>query len=351
MVPAALGLGGGLWTRILKTRPDSKAEIMAKLRGQTQAKDWRYNYKARFDVNTGQTVYSRSLRKIWNPKNYIRMPARTAGALFKTGGKAVVKTTTNILTIAAPVAVLGAATFFISPWAIPAVAGVALVLNPKKFLTGKLFTDFFKRRKDTFKNDWKEMKQDFSHAANGLQTGNIEEYTDDGKKIIDSSTGKTIKVDFEQSQSTERIDGSTTVNDMNSSDVFSDNKGNETKREVHFNNGMVEIKVKATVAPDGTVQYETTKVTYSAQAQKGHDSFLDGGNDDYQIVSSSGSVATDLRPENTDSFYLTFGMDNLCGAANVGGMASENFIVSQILAAVRGRKTNKLHTDFTKEIF
>lgn len=350
LLPIAFGVGGGLWSTILKTRPDSKAEIMAKLGGRTQAKDWRYNYKARFDVNTGQTVYSRSLRKFWNPKNYVRMPLRTTTALVKTGGKAIIKTTTNTLVMAAPVAALGAATL-ITPWAVPAALGVGLVLNPKKVLTGKIFTDFVKKRTDNFKKDWKEMKQDFNHAADGLQTGNIEEYSDNGKKVIDSSTGKTIKTDFEQSFSTERVDGSKTVNDMNSNDTFSSDNGRQTKREAQFNNGMVEIKVKATVSPDGTVQYETTKVVYSAAAQKDHDSFLDQGGDKYQIVSSSGSVATDLRPENTDSFYLTFGMDNLWGATDIGSMSSENFIVSQILATVRHRKTNKLHTDFTKDIF
>jgi hypothetical protein len=44
-------------------------------------------------------------------------------------------------------------------------------------------------------------------------------------------------------------------------------------------------------------------------------------------------------------------MDNLWGATEIGGLSAENFIVSKILAAVRNKKTNKLHTDFTKDIF
>ncbi len=119
--------------------------------------------------------------------------------------------------------------------------------------------------------------------------------------------------------------------------------------KVYFNNGMTKIDVTGVRdASTGDIASEQVKFSYSAVAQKGHDSIL-AKYDDNQVVDSQGNISPRLtpQPKSKDPYDLTFGMGNLAGLTDINGIPTRDFIVNNVLAAGRRRRSNK----FKSKIF
>lgn len=127
--------------------------------------------------------------------------------------------------------------------------------------------------------------------------------------------------------------------------------------EIFFDNGVVSIDTTgARDASTGAITGEQTKFKYSAAAQAGHDNIL-AHTDNNQIVSENGTVSAHLGatlahdPSTLNSLNLMHGLDNIAGVSNMGGNNMGDFIINNVLAEGRRRKTNKLRTSIGGNFF
>ncbi len=121
--------------------------------------------------------------------------------------------------------------------------------------------------------------------------------------------------------------------------------------EMMFDNGMVNI-ITSGLKTEGDIRKGTAQTAaektifkYSAKAQAGHDSVIDKW-DGNQVVEENGAIAGDIDPRE-----LLFGMDEIAGLTNVGGVAMKDFVKDGILAKGRKEHTNKMRSkiDWTME--
>lgn len=122
---------------------------------------------------------------------------------------------------------------------------------------------------------------------------------------------------------------------------------NSEDYEVFFDNGVVSMHTTGERDPNtGQILNEVTVAKASAVAQKGHDS-IKAQFDDNQVVDSTGGISKYLRKNlasdatQPNPYDLTFGMDDMFGVTNIGGMTTTDFIVNNVFAEGRRRKSNK----------
>lgn len=145
--------------------------------------------------------------------------------------------------------------------------------------------------------------------------------------------------------------GSQTIKNTTVDNPYSENY------EIFFDNGVVSIDTTgARDASTGAITGEQTKFRYSAAAQAGHDSIL-AHTDNNQIVSGNGTISAYLGatlandPSTLNQLNLLHGLDNIAGVSTIGGINMNDFVVNNVLAEGRRRKTNKLRTSIGSTFF
>lgn len=135
-----------------------------------------------------------------------------------------------------------------------------------------------------------------------------------------------------------------------------DNRFSE-EYEIFFDNGVVTVDTTGVRdAATGDITGEQTKFKYSAAAQVGHESIL-AADDNNQIVSENGTVSAYLQamlandPTSLNLLNLEYGLDNIAGVSGIGGVNMSTFIINNVLAEGRRRKTNKFRTSLGSSFF
>ncbi len=329
----------------------SKAtKIATKLNGATTRKTLFHTYGSYVDAN-GNTVYTKNLRSGWNIKNYFRttsgvIPFATR-TILKTVPQDVVKVTTSLITTAAGVALspLTATLFTIGH---PQQAW-RNITQPKRFW-GDLWRNSaksFKNKKDSIVN---EHKEDWNKSfGSTLQTGDVKNYTSAGEFTQDSLTGQTASVRLNNYTVLTDVNGQKVVRDNTTGNVQDASKQKKHRKEFYFSNGVLELRTSGEVDNKGNIVKEKTKFKYSKAAQYGHDSII-SEDDTYQVVNRSGVISDRLQPTlgsgDPNPLNLIYGLDNIAGVTIIGGRASADFVVNNILKEGRIRKTNQMETNF-----
>ena len=306
-------------TRVLKSvrrqaRDNEKmAKIVRKLNRRSHTKGFWYTYDMHTDGH-GTIIYSRRLRAGWNVKNYARLGIATSKVLLKM-----------------PVYALKISTYpLIHPT--KTVRGIFHPVTSYRSMASSLKTEF----SGIYKGSW--------------QTGNIKNYSVDGATVVNSTTGQTAKTSFNDQTTIKNIDGSRVVKDNVSGETVNYYNKRTIRREVFLDNGVVKVETKSKHSSDGSLVDEKTKFQYSPLAQQGHDSILSPANDDHQVVKGDGTIAKDLRSiisGRPNPLDLTFGFDNIAGMTAVGSKNISDFMVNDIFAEGRKRRTNKMRTNFS----
>ncbi|MCM1323644.1 MAG: type IV secretion system protein [Acetobacter sp.] len=135
------------------------------------------------------------------------------------------------------------------------------------------------------------------------------------------------------------------INHLGSQTIKTKNVDNPLSEEYefYFDNGVVSVDTTGT-RNSSTHQFggEQTRIRYSEAAQAGHDTIL-GDNNSSQIVDENGNISARLQGDD-NPLNLVYGMDNIAGITNIGGINMGDFIVNNLLAEGRRRKTNNLKT-------
>jgi len=124
--------------------------------------------------------------------------------------------------------------------------------------------------------------------------------------------------------------------------------------EVFFDNGVVTTHTMGERDPNTKqTRNEVTVAKASAAAQKGHDS-IKAQFDDNQVVDSTGAISPYLQqnlasdPTKPNPLDLTFGMDDMFGITDIGGMPTADFMVNNIFAEGRRKKATKFESKVGK---
>lgn len=115
--------------------------------------------------------------------------------------------------------------------------------------------------------------------------------------------------------------------------------------EIFFDNGMFSmsttgLKTAGDLLGGGVVTgNEKTTFSYAKDVLEGHDSIL-SALDGNQVVEEDGSIASDINAAD-----FIWGTDDIAGIDNVNGIGMSDFIVNNILAEGRRRRSNKMYTN------
>ena len=332
-----------------------QAKIARKLGGANHKNTWLHSYSS-FVNNAGDTVYTQNLRSFWNVKNYGRIAKGSlsfAGkALFKSTPQAAVRLATSALTTPF-VPVIGAA--FFSPLAAAGVAAAYVAAKPAKTAQAirhpsrslKDFGRSMSRRVrgigNLYANDWQ------SSFENAIQTGNVKQYSASGKTVVDAVSGQTVSSKLNYYTEVKGINGEHVIIDNTTGEKKDLSKKRVHNKDFYFNNGVVEMHTYGALYDDGTTISETTKFKYSKDAQYGHDSIL-SNDDSQQIVDERGNISNRLQPTlangNSNPLDLRYGLDDIAGVLTIDGMATQDFVIHNVLQEGRKRRTNKMSTSF-----
>ncbi len=309
-------------TRVLKSvrrqaRDNNEmAKIIRKLNGRVRAKGFWYTYSTYTDAH-GTVIYSRRLRTGWNIKNYARLGFRTSKILLRMPAYALKISTYPLM--------------HPTKTARGIVRGIVHPVISYRSVASSIQTGL----SNIYGDSW--------------QTGNIENYSNNGATVVDSTTGQTIQADFNDQTTIKNIDGSKVVTDNASGETVDYYNNRTVRREVFFDNGVVKMETKSKHLSDGSFVDEKTKFQYSSLAQQGHDSIL-APDDGHQVVEGDGTIARNLRSTvsgKPNPLNLTFGLDNIAGMTAVGTQTVSDFVVNDIFAEGRKRRTNKMRTNFS----
>lgn len=250
-----------------------------------------HTYESRVD-QAGNVTFSKQLRSGWNLKNYYRVGKTTV----KTAAKIAIKMPLTVATYPLMHPSRTIKGIFHPARSLSAIAAAA------QGAAQGIAADY--------KNDW--------------STGNVKTYSQGGKTVRSSRSGKIVDQDLMDKTVYRSKDGDK---------IVTDNITNETKRshkyysyESFVDNGQVSITMKGLENFEGGILSEVTKFQYAANVQKGHDTILEP-RDGHQVVERDGTVASDL-----DADTLLFGMPS--------------YVKDGILAEGRRRETNKMATQF-----
>ena len=349
-------------------RRNNTAKIARKLLGVTPDASGRrikkslfYTYECSIN-SSGQLVYTRKLRKGWNLKNYYR-GAKLTGSLVLRTPLAValpvlnlpltaVKQTGRALNV--PLKNFkraGRNLFRKSTWTTKAgITGLGKdvglgVLNT----VASPFRAVGVTIKETGKDIWKggNLKKTWD-SRTPFQTGNSVEFTDSGMRVTDSATGAAININFNDETTEQTLDGSKTTTDNITGNTSSESTivGDRTLK---IFGTFGDIEISSAVDSNGNIVSEKTKYSFSEQIQEGHDHFTyqHGGN---QVVEDSGTIAADLQATiggAANPNYLMFGFDEIFGKTTVAGVSTEDFILDNVFAEGRRRRTNKMRTNIS----
>lgn len=111
-----------------------------------------------------------------------------------------------------------------------------------------------------------------------------------------------------------------------------------------FDNGLVTLTTKGKYDSSGAVVDEKTKIKYSAAVMANHDK-IDEKLNGRQVVEANGTISSLVNGSNGGP-TLTHGMDNFYGHLTISRQTASQYVVNNVLAESRRKKSSTLNTNF-----